>query len=398
MVFWRKKKNQKEQEQEQKDDELLHRKGEPELEPPVEYEAELSEELEHELEETETEILDEIEESPVPNKDVKPQTDRLEHKTNDLDEDHDAEGGWLSRLSGGLSKSSSKLTGGLTDVLTRKKLDEDALQDLEDALIMADLGPKTASKLTGEIGKERFGKDITPDEIKQLLASKIEGILKPVTRQMEVKKPEDGPRVILVCGVNGVGKTTTIGKLAHQLHYKLGKKVVLAAGDTFRAAAVEQLKIWADRVGCTFVGKELGADAASVAYEAYEAAKKQDADILLIDTAGRLHNKSNLMAELEKIKRVLAKQNENIPHDSILVLDATTGQNAHAQVVAFREAVEIRGLVITKLDGSAKGGVVVSLADQFNIPIYAVGVGETVEDLQPFKAHEFAESLVGISS
>ena len=238
---------------------------------------------------------------------------------------------------------------------------------------------------------------MTDEDIQKELATRVEEILKDIARPMEIKTPENGPRVVLVCGVNGVGKTTTIGKLAYQLHYKMGKKVMLAAGDTFRAAALEQLQVWADRVGCKLVKKEIGSDAASVAYEAYTQAKEEGVDILLIDTAGRLHNKSNLMDELKKIDRVLKKQGEDLPHATILVLDATTGQNAHAQVETFGEAVNVKGLIVTKLDGSAKGGVVVSLADQFRLPIYAVGVGEKIDDLQPFKAHEYAESLVGLS-
>lgn len=304
--------------------------------------------------------------------------------------------GWISRLSGGLSKSSSKLSQGITDVLTKKKLDADAVEALEEALIEADLGPKTAMMLAEEISKDRFGKDIDEEEIKQALADKIADILRPVAKPLDTSSLESGPRVILVCGVNGVGKTTTIGKLAHQIHVEEGKKIVMAAGDTFRAAALEQLQIWADRVGCSLVKKELGSDAAAVAYEAYAQAKEEGADILLIDTAGRLHNKTNLMDELEKIIRVLKKHDETIPHSTLLVLDSTTGQNAHSQLETFKEIANITGLIVTKLDGSAKGGVVVSLADAFKLPIHAVGVGEEIEDLQPFDPDEFAKSLVGL--
>ena len=392
MVFWRKKKNQKEQDQQDEEDKIIHHPGEPEIEPPVEYDSDISPDLEHELEETGTEIIEEIRETPVPREAKKPS----EEKAREIEE-HQDEGGWLSRLNMGLNKSSNKITKGLGGIFTGKKLDEDTLEALEEVLITADLGPKTAARLAQEIGKDRFGKEVTDEDVQRELASRIEEILKDIARPMEIKTPEDGPRVILVCGVNGVGKTTTIGKLAYQLHYKMGKKVMLAAGDTFRAAALEQLQVWADRVGCKLVKKELGSDAASVAFEAYTQAKEEGVDILLIDTAGRLHNKANLMAELEKIDRVLKKQNEALPHATILVLDATTGQNAHAQVETFKEAVNVRGLIVTKLDGSAKGGVVVSLADQFKLPIYAVGVGEKIDDLQPFKAHEFAESLVGLS-
>ena len=216
------------------------------------------------------------------------------------------------------------------------------------------------------------------------------------THTMEIAKPETGPRTYLICGVNGVGKTTTIGKLAYQLHFKRGKKVMIAAGDTFRAAAIEQLQIWADRTKCPLVARELGADAAAVAFEAYEKALNDNMDILMIDTAGRLHNKANLMAELEKIIRVLKKKEEAIPHEAILILDATTGQNAISQVETFLGLVKLTGLIVTKLDGSAKGGVVVALADKFGLPIYAVGVGEDIEDLQAFKADAFARTLVGL--
>lgn len=201
---------------------------------------------------------------------------------------------------------------------------------------------------------------------------------------------------MLICGVNGVGKTTTIGKLAYQIHYREHKKVMMAAGDTFRAAAIEQLQIWADRTKCPLVSSEIGSDAAALAFQSYERAVKEDMDVLMIDTAGRLHNKANLMAELEKITRVLKKKDENIPHEVILVLDATTGQNAISQVETFKQLVNVTGLVVTKLDGSAKGGVVVALSDKFGLPIFAVGVGEDIEDLQAFHAEEFAASLVGL--
>ncbi|MGB1077497.1 MAG: signal recognition particle-docking protein FtsY, partial [Bdellovibrionales bacterium] len=357
--------------------------------PPVEADPDISEDVKHQLEPTEAEILDDmVEEEPVPEQVV---TDTPEEK---LDPD---EGGWLSRLSEGLSKSSSKLTKGLGDVLTKKKLDADAVEALEEALIEADLGPQTAMMLAEEISRDRFDKEVDEIEIKQALADKISEILKPVAQELDVTPVSGGPRVILVCGVNGVGKTTTIGKLAYQMHYGQGKKIVMAAGDTFRAAALEQLQIWADRVGCPLVKKELGSDAAAVAYEAYSKAKEDGADILLIDTAGRLHNKVNLMDELEKIIRVLKKHDETIPHATLLVLDSTTGQNAHSQLSSFKEIANITGLVVTKLDGSAKGGVVVSLADHFKLPIHAIGVGESIEDLQSFHPDEFARSLVGLS-
>lgn len=270
------------------------------------------------------------------------------------------------------------------------------LDSLEDLLITADLGPKTAAKIVAEFGAGRFGKDLSEDEVREALAESIAKILEPVARPLEFSGNRS-PFTVLVCGVNGAGKTTTIGKIAHDLHEHKGKKVMLAAGDTFRAAAVEQLEIWAQRSGSSFVKKDTGADSAALAYEAYEKAKNENADILLIDTAGRLHNKSNLMAELQKIVRVLKKHDEDLPHAVLLVLDATTGQNAHEQVRIFREMVNVTGLVVTKLDGSAKGGVVVGLADSFGIPIHLIGVGEQIGDLRSFNATDFARSLTGMA-
>lgn len=303
---------------------------------------------------------------------------------------------WVSRLGMGLGKSSAKLGQDLGDLFTKKKLDQDTLNGLEDALIMADLGPTTAARIVSKFSEGRFGKDIADDEVRAALAQIVGDILLPVAKPLVLHKPEQGPFVILVCGVNGAGKTTTIGKLADQWVKRDGHKVAIAAGDTFRAAAVEQLKVWADRAGAMMIAKDTGADAAAVAYEAYQQAKDAGVDILMIDTAGRLHNKKNLMDELEKIVRVLKKHDDTIPHATLLVLDSTTGQNAHAQVETFRDITNVTGLIVTKLDGSAKGGVVVGLADRFGLPIHAVGVGEGAADLQPFDAHDFARSLVGI--
>lgn len=302
---------------------------------------------------------------------------------------------WVSRLGWGLSKSSAKLGQGIADLITKKKLDQDTLEALEDALITADLGPATAAKVIEDFSKDRFGKDLDENEIRAALSASIAAILEPVAQPLGFTKPDNAPFVVLVCGVNGAGKTTTIGKIAHNLH-KDGKRVAIAAGDTFRAAAVEQLKVWAERTQSIFIAKDTGADAAAVAFEAYEQAKAQNVDVLLIDTAGRLHNKSNLMDELEKIIRVLKKHEADIPHATLLVLDSTTGQNAHAQVETFREIVNVTGLVVTKLDGSAKGGVVVGLADRFKMPIHLIGVGEGIDDLQPFSARDFSDSLMDI--
>ncbi|MBI2233718.1 MAG: signal recognition particle-docking protein FtsY [Micavibrio aeruginosavorus] len=305
---------------------------------------------------------------------------------------------WVSRLGMGLGKSSAKLTQGLTDLITKKKLDQDTLDQLEELLITADLGPKTAARVVSEFAEGRFGKDIGEDEVKQALAETITRILAPVAKPLVVTKPDSGPFVLLVCGVNGAGKTTTIGKLAHRWIRHDGHKVMIAAGDTFRAAAVEQLKIWADRAGASFMAKDTGADAAAVAFEAYQQAKQAGADILMIDTAGRLHNKANLMAELKKIVRVLKKHDDSLPHAVLLVLDSTTGQNAHAQVETFKEITNVTGLIVTKLDGSARGGVVVGLADRFGLPIHAVGVGEGIDDLQAFNPEDYARALVGLKS
>lgn len=394
MVFWRKKKNQAEQEREEKEDKIIHHSNDPALEPETGYDPEIDRDFkDHALQETETEILDELETVPTPLhslEDDKKETEELS--------DDSKEGGWFSRLTGGLSKSSSRLGQGIADIFTKKKLDQQALDDLEDLLITSDLGPATAKKLIDALSKEKFEKDVSEPEIKEFLSDHLAEILAPVAQKLEIQKSESGPFVILVCGVNGVGKTTTIGKIAHQLHYQEKHSVMLAAGDTFRAAAIEQLEIWGQRIHCPVLSKDIGADAASVAYEAYEKAKSENIDVLMIDTAGRLHNKANLMAELEKIIRVLKKQDENLPHSCLLILDATTGQNAHAQLKIFKEIVDVSGLVVTKLDGSAKGGVVVSLAQEFGLPIHAIGVGEQVEDLNPFTAKDFANALLGIEN
>lgn len=391
MIFWRKKKNQAQAEEEKRDDELLHHKGEPALEPALEEDTGDNVQL------NEPQAVEDLDDTAVEAEETIPTPAHT--KMDDVKEaeelsDHTQEGGWLSRLTKGLSKSTNKFTQNLTDVLTKKKLDQDALDDLEDALISADLGPKTAAYIVEEFAKGRFEKDIDEREIREALARQIEAILKPVAKPLIPEKPENGPFVILVTGVNGVGKTTTIGKMARQYQDE-GFKVVMAAADTFRAAAVDQLSIWAERNHCTIVKKDVGADPAAVAYEAYEVAKQEGADILMIDTAGRLHNKKNLMEELQKIVRVLQKQDVHTPHASLLVLDAATGQNALSQAESFKELVNISGLIVTKLDGSAKGGVLVSLADQFKIPVHAVGVGESISDLQPFTADSFARSLMG---
>lgn len=301
---------------------------------------------------------------------------------------------WFQKLKNGLLKSSNKITSGIEDIFTKRKIDSATLDELEELLISADLGPITSAKIISEFAKQKVGKDADVNEIKQFLSEQLQKILEPVTKKLELVS-EQKPYVILVVGVNGNGKTTTIGKLASQFKEQ-GKKVIIAACDTFRAAAVEQLDVWAERAGAEIIKGEQNADAASVAFRALEHAQKTEADILLIDTAGRLHNKKGLMDELAKISRVLKKSDDALPHETILVLDSTTGQNALAQVEAFKELAQISGLVVTKLDGTAKGGVVVALADKFKMPVYAIGVGEGIDDLKDFAAKEFADNLVGL--
>ena len=302
--------------------------------------------------------------------------------------------GWFGRLKAGLARSSGKLGEGIGSIFTRRKLDAAALEELEELLISADLGVTTAAKLTAALATQSFDKDVSPSEVRESLAEQITGLLEPVAQPLV---PDTGhkPQVVLVVGVNGSGKTTTIGKLA-KLWRDEGRSVMIAAGDTFRAAAIEQLQIWGERAGCPVVAKTPGADAAGLAFEALERAKREAVDILLIDTAGRLHNRSELMAELQKIVRVLGKLDPEAPHDCLLVLDATTGQNALQQVATFKELVAVTGLVVTKLDGSAKGGVLVALAERHGLPVHAIGVGESAEDLRPFAARDYARGLLGL--
>lgn len=302
--------------------------------------------------------------------------------------------GWLARLREGLGRSSAKLAAGITGIFTKRKLDAAALQELEELLISGDLGPATAAKLTAGLAKTRFDQEIAPEEVRSILAQEIAAILKPVARPLTIDGARK-PHVILVVGVNGTGKTTTIGKLAQRFREE-GRKVMLAAGDTFRAAAIEQLKIWGERAGAAVIAREQGADAAGLAFDALSKARAEAIDVLLIDTAGRLHNKADLMAGLQKIIRVLRKLDPEAPHDCLLVLDATTGQNAHQQVEIFREMTSVTGLIVTKLDGTARGGVVVALAERFKLPVHAIGVGESADDLKAFDADSFARSLMGL--
>ncbi|CAK0741071.1 Signal recognition particle receptor FtsY [uncultured Gammaproteobacteria bacterium] len=302
--------------------------------------------------------------------------------------------GWLSRLRQGLTKSSDRLTEGIGAIFTKRRLDHETLEDLEELLITADLGPSTAARLTATLRRTKFDKEVSAEAVRAVLAGEITRILQPVAHPLTIDATRK-PHVVLMVGVNGTGKTTTIGKLAKQYH-DAGLKVMLAAGDTFRAAAVAQLRVWGERSGCPVVAKDDGADAAGLAFEALEQARREQYDVLLIDTAGRLQNKTDLMAELQKIIRVLRKLDPAAPHSTLLTLDATTGQNAHAQVEVFRSMVGIDGLIVTKLDGSARGGVLVALAEKFGLPVHAIGVGEGVEDLRPFDAAAYSRSLMGL--
>ena len=302
--------------------------------------------------------------------------------------------GWLQRLKAGLSRSSSRLTEGIGTIFTRRRLDDQSLAELEELLISADMGLGIAGEVIESLRRTRFNQEVSPEEVKTAVAAEVTRLLEPVAKPLKID-PNRKPHVVLVVGVNGSGKTTTIAKLA-KLYRDEGKRVVLAAGDTFRAAAVEQLRIWGERTGATVVTRPQGSDSAGLAYDALAEAQAAGADLLLIDTAGRLHNKSDLMAELQKIVRVIKKLDLKAPDTVLLVLDATTGQNAHAQAETFRDMIGVTGLVMTKLDGTARGGVLVSLAEKYGIPVHAIGVGEGADDLRPFAAEAFARSIVGL--
>ncbi|NLR99201.1 signal recognition particle-docking protein FtsY [Rhizobium sp. P38BS-XIX] len=300
---------------------------------------------------------------------------------------------WFQRLRAGLARTSSQLTGQIAALFTKRKLDDQTLQDLEDLLIQADLGVETAMRVTDTLASERYGKDVTSEDVGRIMAQEIAKVLKPVAKPLQLDLSHK-PHVILVVGVNGTGKTTTIGKLAAKLS-GAGLKVMVAAGDTFRAAAIEQLKIWAERTKSEFIGTKLGADAAGLAFDAFQQAKANKSDVLIIDTAGRLQNKAELMAELEKIVRVLGKLDPDAPHTVLQTLDATTGQNALNQVEIFRNVAGVNGLIMTKLDGTARGGILVAISAKHKLPVYFIGVGEGVDDLEPFEAEDFANAIAG---
>jgi fused signal recognition particle receptor len=301
---------------------------------------------------------------------------------------------WFQRLRTGLSLSSTSIGRGITDVFTKRKLDAESLDDLEDILIQADLGLAAATRIREAIGRGRYEKGIDPDAVKAVLADEVERALAPVARPLVID-PAKRPFVILVVGVNGSGKTTTIGKLAAQFRGE-GKTIVLAAGDTFRAAAIEQARVWARRTGSDLVEREQGADAAGLAFDALTRARDLNVDVVLMDTAGRLQNRAELMGELEKIIRVMKKVDPEAPHAVLLVLDATVGQNALSQVEIFGRTAGVTGLVMTKLDGTARGGILVAIADKFPLPVHYIGVGEGIDDLEPFAARDFAEAIAGL--
>lgn len=303
-------------------------------------------------------------------------------------------GSWWKRLSGGLRRTSSSLGGAISDLVSKRKLDAETVEELESELIRADLGPEFAARIAAVLGEGRFEKAIASDEVKAILAGEIEKVLAPVARPLEVTAR---PFVVLVAGVNGSGKTTTIGKLAARFRSE-GKSVMLVAGDTFRAAAIDQLKIWGERTGAHVMASEAGADAAGLAFDAVTAAKAQGVEIVLVDTAGRLQNRTELMNELEKMVRVIRKVEASAPHAVLLVLDATVGQNALSQVEIFGKIAGVTGLVMTKLDGTARGGILVALAERHKLPVHFIGVGEGVDDLAPFTARDFANAIAGIES
>jgi fused signal recognition particle receptor len=303
---------------------------------------------------------------------------------------------WWRRLSGGLKRTSTSIGTAVADLVIRRKLDRAMLDDIEDVLLRADLGTAVAERIAAAVGEGRYDKAISADEVKAVVATEVEKVLAPVAQPLVIDETQK-PFVVLVVGVNGSGKTTTIGKLAAKLSAE-GRKVMMAAGDTFRAAAIEQLKVWGERTGSPVIAGEQGSDSASLAFNALTEARNDRRDVLLIDTAGRLQNKAELMNELEKMVRVIRRVDESAPHAALLVLDATVGQNALSQVEAFHRTAGVTGLVMTKLDGTARGGILVALAEKHKLPVHFIGVGEGVEDLAPFTARDFARAVAGIET
>jgi fused signal recognition particle receptor len=311
----------------------------------------------------------------------------------------DTKQSWWQRLSGGLKRTSASISGAITDLVVKRKLDQAMLDEIEEVLIRADLGVDTAAKIAAAVGEGRYDKEIAPDEVKSVVAAEVEKVLAPVAKPLAIGRGVGQPKpfVVLVVGVNGSGKTTTIGKLAAKLHAE-GRSIMLAAGDTFRAAAIDQLKIWGGRSGATVIARTPGSDAAGLAFDALTEARGEEIDVLLIDTAGRLQNKAVLMDELEKIVRVMKKVDASAPHAVLLVLDATVGQNALSQVEAFRSIAGVTGLAMTKLDGTARGGILVAIAAKYGLPVHFIGVGEGIEDLAPFQAKDFARAIAGLNN
>ncbi len=338
-------------------------------------------------------IFDRFKKAEKPPNEEKPNEAEAVESEAEAVEAVESEANWFGRLKKGLSQSTSKITSSISYSISGGKIDPETLENIEEALILADVGVIAAQKLVGKIKAKSFPKDATPDDVKEAIIQEIAALLKTVARPIAIN-PQNKPHTIIMVGVNGSGKTTTAGKLAEQWRGQ-GKSVILAAADTFRAAATEQLEIWGQRTKTKVITGKMGADAAAVAFQAQQEAAADGADILIIDTAGRLQAKAELMEELAKIRRVINKQNPDAPHDAIIVLDGTVGQNAISQVAAFNETVKLSGMIVTKLDGSARGGIVIALAEKFALPIYAVGVGESKDDLQDFEAEEFARALLG---
>jgi fused signal recognition particle receptor len=334
------------------------------------------------VEEDLAEEPEEVEDTPVPAPAVPPVTAEAPRRE-----------GWFTRLASGLKRSSDQLSGSITGIFTKRKLDAATLDELEDVLIQADLGIETAMAITETLRRDRYEREISGEDVRAVLAAEVEKVLEPVARPFAIAA-DHKPFVILMVGVNGSGKTTTIGKLAQQFTAE-GRSVLLAAGDTFRAAAIEQLQIWGERTGAPVVTRPAGSDASGLAYDAVARARAEGTDVLIIDTAGRLQNRDELMSELEKIVRVIKKLDDTAPHAVLLTLDATTGQNALNQVEIFGKRAGVTGLVMTKLDGTARGGILVAIARKFGLPVHFVGVGERVEDLEPFAARDFARAIAG---